>query len=231
MKNIAVILAGGAGKRFDSPMPKQFLVMADGLTMLEHGIQAMADNPHIVGIVVVMHPNYINYAREIINHNPCLSACSIDFIPGGTERWESSWNAIQYVSAQYGTNDTAVLIHDAARPYVSQRILNDVCEALQKSPAVTVAVPSVDTVYQLTLSPSDQLLIDSIPDRQTIYRAQTPQAFHLSVIENAYHQMMLHPFQVTDDVMVLRRIMPDIPILIVLGEEQNKKITFPEDIR
>jgi 2-C-methyl-D-erythritol 4-phosphate cytidylyltransferase len=111
-----------------------------------------------------------------------------------------------------------------------------VCEALEAHEAVTVAIPSTDTVYEMANNK-----VARIPQRSTIMRAQTPQAFRLELIAEAYAKALgtdicdvqacfaCH-LPVTDDCGVVHEHMPEIPIFIVEGEEQNKKITFKEDI-
>jgi 2-C-methyl-D-erythritol 4-phosphate cytidylyltransferase len=129
-----------------------------------------------------------------------------------------------------------LLLHDAARPFVSQEIIARVCEALEEHEAVTVAIPSTDTVYEMVDGK-----VARIPQRSTIMRAQTPQAFHLELIAEAYAKALgvdnlsaeacaeAH-LPATDDCGIVHEHMPQVPIYIVEGEEQNKKITFKEDI-
>jgi 2-C-methyl-D-erythritol 4-phosphate cytidylyltransferase len=173
-------------------------------------------------------------------------------IPGGKERWESSVNAIRQLRGERleargeenncqlpianSHNAVNLLLHDAARPFVSQEIIARVCEALEEHEAVTVAIPSTDTVYEMV-----EGKVARIPNRATIMRAQTPQAFRLELIAEAYAKALgvdicdiqacsaCH-LPATDDCGVLFNHMPMTPIHIVLGEEQNKKITFKEDI-
>ncbi|MBQ0035225.1 MAG: 2-C-methyl-D-erythritol 4-phosphate cytidylyltransferase [Bacteroidales bacterium] len=221
MKNIAVILAGGSGKRFGGDKPKQLLPLSDGRSVLEHAVGAFRACPCISDVLVVMHPDYIDEVSALLG-------CTV--VPGGRERWESSVHAIealqQSVSAEEWA-DVNILIHDAARPFVSSRIITDVCEALLSHEAVTVAVPSTDTVYRL----SPDGCVAEIPDRSTIMRAQTPQAFRLPLIAEAYRLALQDPaLQATDDCGILFRYIPSAPIHIVSGEEQNRKITFPSDL-
>ena len=120
-----------------------------------------------------------------------------------------------------------ILLHDAARPFVSQRIISDVCEALETNEAVVVAIPSTDTVYEMQNG-----CVARIPNRSTIMRAQTPQAFRFPLIAKAYtvETQYIASIQSTDDCGIVHKNLPNTPIYIVLGEEQNKKITFKEDI-
>lgn len=242
MKNIAIILAGGAGKRFGADRPKQLLPLADGRSVLEHAVAVFRACDCIDDVLVVMHPDWLDSAEcKVLNAK---------LVAGGKERWESSWNAISYITSvlspllQEGLGEANVLIHDAARPFVSERIIRDVCEALEQHEAVSVAVPATDTMYYSpfpaasgTLSPSrcaqgkGERYIEDIPDRATMMRAQTPQAFRLSLIRQAYEIALNDPkLQATDDCGIVHKYLPETPIYIVEGEEANRKITFKEDL-
>lgn len=240
MKNIAIILAGGIGARVGGALPKQLLPLADGRTILEHAIDAFQQAECIDEICLVMHPNYIDYAQQMCDNNDWDKLKHI--VPGGNERWESSVNAIRLYMDQPSTSFSnedvgyALLLHDAARPFVSQDIIANVCQALETHEAVVVAVPSTDTVYEMK-----EGVVARIPNRATIMRAQTPQAFHLPLIAKAYAKalgvndlnevasMQTH-LPATDDCGVVFNHMPQVPIHIIPGEEKNKKITYKEDL-
>ena len=248
--NIAVILAGGIGARVGGNTPKQLLPLEDGHSVLEHAVNAFEQSPHIHEVCIVMHPDYIIHAEQMLLANAWQKVRHI--IPGGKERWESSVNAIRQIrgerleaignenNCQLPTSNSAnivnLLLHDAARPFVSQEIIANVCQALEEHEAVVVAIPSTDTVYEMV---NDN--VARIPQRSTIMRAQTPQAFRLELIAKAYTQALgvdslsaaacaASHLPATDDCSVVFNHMPDVKIHIVPGEEQNKKITFKEDI-
>lgn len=223
MRNIAVILAGGIGSRVGGATPKQLLPLADGRSILEHSIDAFEASPCIDEIAVVMHPDHISSLQKLCQSNRWQKLTKI--IPGGAERWESSYNAIKAFTS---SSPLSLLLHDAARPYVSQRIIADVCQALETHEAVTVAVPVTDTLYR-----TEDNQVQEIPDRKTFMRAQTPQAFHLNLVAEAFEDAIQKGYitSVTDDVAVLKSYNPGTPIFIVPGEETNKKITYPEDIK
>ena len=250
MRNIAVILAGGIGARVGGNTPKQLLPLSDGHSVLEHAVNAFEQSPHIHEICIVMHPDYIMHAEQMLLANAWQKVRHI--IPGGKERWESSVNAIRQVRGERlevkgkenncqlpianCPNIVNLLLHDAARPFVSQDIIARVCEALKEHEAVTVAIPSTDTVYEMKDGK-----VARIPQRSTIMRAQTPQAFRLELIAEAYAKALgvdnlsaeacatCH-LPATDDCGVVFNHLPEVSVHIVLGEEQNKKITFKEDI-
>ena len=236
MRNIAVILAGGIGARVGGNTPKQLLPLQDGKSVLEHAVGAFEQSPHIDEVCIVMHPDYIAHAEQMLLANAWQKVHNI--IPGGKERWESSVNAIRAFTPYtlHHTPTTNLLLHDAARPFVSQDIIARVCEALEEHEAVTVAIPSTDTVYEMADNK-----VARIPQRSTIMRAQTPQAFRLPLIAEAYTKALgadicdeqactAYHLPTTDDCGIVHEYMPEMPIHIVIGEEQNKKITFKEDI-
>ena len=227
MRNIAVILAGGIGSRVGGETPKQLLPLADGRSILEHSIDAFEASPSIDEIAVVMHPDHISSLQKLCRSNSWQKLTKI--IPGGAERWESSYNAIKVCTESANLDEPlSLLLHDAARPFVSQRIIADVCQALETHEAVTVAVPVTDTIYEVRNNE-----VQEVKNRRDFMRAQTPQAFHLHLIAEAFEDAIKKGYitSVTDDVAVLKAFNPSIPVFIVPGEESNKKITYPEDIK
>jgi len=220
MRNIAVILAGGTGSRAGAGVPKQFRRLEDGRTSLEACVQAFAASRSISEIVVVMHPDHIAQAQQLLRDK------AVTIIAGGSERWESSRNAIRHLATLQ--EEANILLHDCARPFVSQRIIDDVCRALETHEAVTMAVPMTDTLYKVE---SLKWKVESIPPRSEYMRAQTPQAFRLSLIERAYRLALSDPDGVaaTDDCGIVNKYIPEQPIYIVEGEEANRKLTYASD--
>ena len=238
MRNIAVILAGGTGSRVGGPVPKQFMPLA-GRTVIEHSIDIFNSHPAIDEVAVVVHPDWRGRMEEIVAVNSWAKVKKI--IDGGAERYMSSLNAIMaYINEP---DDTNLLLHDAARPWVSSAIIDRVTAALQHHDAVGVAVPSTDTVWEVHPDMSGEWRMESgecsvprfvarIPERKLMWRAQTPQAFRLPLIRDAYQRALQDPqFQATDDCGVVRKYMPGTKITVVEGSEENKKITFAEDIK
>lgn len=222
MKHIAIILAGGIGSRVGGKTPKQLLPLEDGRSILEHAVDAFEQAACVDEIAIVMHPDWIEAAENLRAKNAWQKVQKI--IPGGNERWESSWNAIRAFNDQ--SSEVSLWLHDCARPFVSQRILADVAEALQTHAAVTVAVPVTDTLYKV-----QDNTVKQIPSRSGYMRAQTPQAFHLDILKEAFERALkAGKMIVTDDAGVVLQYLPEQPIYIVLGEEANKKITYKEDL-
>lgn len=227
MHNIAVILAGGTGTRMGLDRPKQFLPLC-GRTVIETAVEAFVSAPGIERTAVVIHPDWQKEMQHIIDRNAWTKV--LPLILGGSERYESSLNAVRAFDGW--PDDTNLILHDAARPWVSQAVIRRVAEALEIHPAVGVGIPSTDTVWE-ALPPENggSPAIGRIPDRAIMWRAQTPQAFRLPLIRTAYQRALQDPlFKATDDCGVVLRYLPGVPIHIVEGEESNRKITFRADI-
>lgn len=222
MKNIAVILAGGVGSRLGASLPKQFYKVA-GKTVIEHTIDTFERNRHIEEIAIVMNPVYIDQMEGIVLHNSWKKVKKI--LKGGVERYLSTLSAIGAYEDE--ADEVNLIFHDAVRPLVSQQIIDDVVEALRQYPAVDVAVPATDTIIEVDATGT---VITGIPKRSLLRRGQTPQAFRLSLIREAYRRAMQDPaFQSTDDCGTLLQYMPEVPIHVVGGAESNMKLTYKED--
>ena len=228
MYNIAIILAGGTGRRIGGETPKQFLPLDDGRSILEHSVDAFEQAPSIDEIAVVIHPDHLDTLQKLCQKNTWQKLSKI--IPGGSERWESSWHAIlaylDFSPSLEWRDGVGLLFHDAARPFVSQRIIADVAAALETHEAVTVAIPVTDTLYRV-----EDGKVREIPDRKDFMRAQTPQAFHLDLIADAYMKALAEDEIIaTDDAGIVRKYEPRHHIFIVQGEETNRKITYKGDL-
>ena len=217
-RNIAVVLAGGVGKRLGMTTPKQFFKVA-GKMVIEHTVDVFERNTHIDEIAIVSNAMLIADIENIVLKNGWGKVKRI--LKGGNERYESSLSAIK----AYENEAVNLIFHDAVRPLLSQRILNDVVEALQTYSAIDVAMPSADTIIEV-----EGDFISHIPDRSRLRRGQTPQAFALEVIKEAYEKALLDPdFKTTDDCGVVKKYLPQTPIYVVEGEESNMKLTYKED--
>ncbi|MBR3557883.1 MAG: bifunctional cytidylyltransferase/SDR family oxidoreductase [Bacteroidales bacterium] len=220
-QNVAVILAGGTGSRLGSATPKQFFKVA-GKMVIEHTIDAFNHHHLIDEIAVVIHPDYVNMMEEIVLRNQWQKLKKI--LKGGKERYQSSISAIKAYNHHPNTN---LIFHDAVRPLINPQIIDEVVLALNKYNAVDVAVAATDTIIQVNDSGDE---ITSIPNRNFLRRGQTPQAFKLSVIENAYELALQDPdFVCTDDCGTVVKYLPNEPVYVVSGAESNMKLTYKED--
>jgi 2-C-methyl-D-erythritol 4-phosphate cytidylyltransferase len=221
LRNVAVVLAGGTGTRFGRPVPKQLVPLA-GRSILEHSIAAMQRSAVVHEIVVVMAPGQLDPAREIVSGGGYDKVSRI--VVGGGTRNDSTVAAL----AALGEDEVNVLIHDAARPLVTEAILAANVAALTDHQAVITAIGSSDTVVEV--DPDQDRLLQILP-RPRLRRCQTPQSFRLSTLRAAYAEAVRDPqFTATDDATVVLRYRPDVPIAVVPGDPENLKITEPLDL-
>ena len=223
MRTIGVILAGGSGIRFGSQKPKQFMRVA-GRKILEHTIEAFQNSNYIDEVAIVTHKGHVEEVEEIVILNGFSKVKKI--LLGGNTRNESSLSAINAYWDPKGSNEINLVFHDAVRPFVSNRILSDIKIALMEYDAVDVAIPATDTIIEV----EDNKIV-SIPDRSRLMNGQTPQAFKISTIKKAYDIGLKDPnFKATDDCGVIKKYLPDTPIMVVLGDPINIKITHELDL-
>ncbi len=219
MKNIAVILASGTGSRFESRLPKQFVKLA-GKPVIQYTIEAFEKAAIVDEIIVVTKAEYIDFVYELLNEALLKKVTKV--ISGGAERYDSTLSALKAVT----DTECNLIIHDAVRPFLSERIIVDCVEALGEYNAVDVVVDAVDTIVKV-----DGEIIKEIPDRRFLKRGQTPQAFKKSTLELAYAAFMQDDNRVaTDDCGIVLKYLPQERIGTVKGEESNFKITHQQDI-
>jgi len=219
MKTYAIILAAGSSKRFGEDFPKQFLKIQNK-TILEYSIDAFENNENITDIIVITNPDYMNLTKEIINDKYTKIRAIKN---GGKTRQESSYIAILDIQDK----EANILIHDGARPFVSQEIISNCINELKRFDAVAVAIPSNDTIIKIDRNN----FITEIPNREDLRRIQTPQCFKLNIIKQA-HKLAQNDksFMVTDDCgLVMHYNLAKIKI--ITGDEKNLKITYKTDLK
>jgi 2-C-methyl-D-erythritol 4-phosphate cytidylyltransferase len=217
---VAVVLGGGVGQRLGAGKPKQLLALG-GTTLLERCVAAFEAAPGVDEILVVMARGYTGPAGDLLAGYRKVTGV----IEGGLTRPDSTRAALAAIAAR-GLGDCGVLLHDAARPLVDQRIIADCVAALEVHDAAGVAVATSDTI----VIAADGVM-HSVPPRETLFRCQTPQCFRLSVITRAHELAAADPaFSPTDDCGVVLRYLPDVPVHIVPGSERNIKVTYPHDL-
>lgn len=221
-RTVAVVLAGGVGSRLGSATPKQ-LIELDGKPVMEYAVAAFQAADAIDDIYIVMQPDHVAEAEKIASRYPKVTTV----LAGGTTRNGSTKAALDELrDAQ--RPDAKVLFHDAARPLLAPNIIVDVVDALDAHEAVSVAIPSADTVFEL----NDHDEVARVPPRSRLRRVQTPQGFRLATIQQAYDLAWRDPAfdGATDDCSVVFQYLPNVPIAVVMGSDRNLKITEPGDI-
>jgi 2-C-methyl-D-erythritol 4-phosphate cytidylyltransferase/2-C-methyl-D-erythritol 2,4-cyclodiphosphate synthase len=212
---VALIVAGGSGERFGGPVPKQYRMLA-GRPVLRHAIEGFVASGSIDRVQVVIRAD----ARPA--YDAAVSGLSLpEPVEGGSTRQESARRGLEALAAD---SPEFVLIHDAARPFVSARMIADCRAALGRADGAIVALPVRDTLKRQ--SRDGNCRIDTTVDRDGIWRAQTPQAFRFDAILAAHRAAA--GCDLTDDAAVAE--MARLAVELVEGSEDNIKITTEEDL-
>lgn len=226
----AVILAAGSGSRMKSSMAKQFMLLK-GKPLIFYALQAVEESKIIDDCILVTSAENIAYVKEEIVKKYCFHKVE-NVIAGGEERYHSVMNAMKYIAEDADRSDSYVFIHDGARPFLTEKILQDTYEAVQKYHACVSAVPSKDTVK---IADENGFVIQT-PNRNHVWNMHTPQVFEAKLIIEAYAalerklpELLKQGLQITDDAMVVEYFM-DHKVKLVEGSYENMKLTTPEDI-
>ena len=219
MKCTAIVLAAGQGKRMNSKIQKQFL-MLKGKPVLYYSLAVFEESPEIDEIILVTGKECIEYCKkEIIEVYGFQKVKHI--VPGGQERYDSV-----YAGLCACENCEYVFIHDGARPFVTEEIIVRTKEAVKKYGACIAGMPSKDTVKFA----DENGLVESTPNRSRVWSIQTPQVFAYKLIRNAHEKARQYDMkEITDDSMLIEQY-GGVKVRLVEGSYENLKITTPEDI-
>ncbi len=218
MKYTAVVLAAGKGSRMNSKVHKQYLMLA-GKPVLAYSLEAF-ERSAVDGIILVTGENEESYCRTEIVERYGLKKVT-EIVAGGRERYHSVFEGLK---AAAGSD--YVLIHDGARPFVTEEMIQKTMQAVREKSACIVGMPVKDTIK---ISDCENHVLDT-PRREYVWTIQTPQAFSYGLIYHAYEQILKRPdCQITDDAMAVEQICK-VPVHLIEGSYQNIKITTPEDM-
>lgn len=221
-KITAIVLAAGQGKRMNMPVAKQFIDLK-GKPVIYYSLKAFEES-NVDEIILVTGRGQIDYCLNSIVTPYGFSKVK-DIIEGGGERYDSVYAGLTKLK-----DTDYVMIHDGARPFITPDLINEIIEQVQIYYACIVGVPVKDTIKVV----DQNGLITSTPNRNTLWTAQTPQAFRYDLIKKAYDLMydnegMKH-MAVTDDAMVYETYLHQ-SIKILPGNYTNFKLTTHEDLR
>ena len=231
MKVFVIIPAAGLGTRMAAagkPAParsKQFLEVG-GQPILFHALRRFAAVPAVTEILLVLRQAEIpglELALQSAN-DALLAAKPLRLVVGGETRQDSVANGLTALNC---AEDDIVLVHDAVRPFVDERIITDVIAAVAKYGAAIAGLPAVDTVKQVDRTAEGALIHATIP-REKIVLAQTPQGFRCGLLKQAFAQAKAEGFQGTDEASVVEHLGHE--VAVVMGSPRNIKITQPGDL-
>lgn len=222
-----MILAGGTGSRMGSKdKPKQYLTLGDKPVII-YTIEKFFLYSEFKKIIVLCPKDWVQYTDKIIRDNLSEEEYdSIVILSGGSTRNETIMNGIDYIESEYGVDeDTIIVTHDAARPFINERIIKENVECTKKYGASTTAVGATDTI----LVADKELSVNEIPDRKYMYQCQTPQTFFAKQLKDMYGSLSEKEKETLTDASKIL-LLNGQKIAIVNGERFNIKLTYPEDM-
>lgn len=222
-KNHAIIVAAGKGIRFGSPLRKQYHHL-DSMPVLSHTLNAFNRNTKIQDIFLIIPASDIDYCQQHII-SPYSFRKKIHMVPGGSTRQQSVINGLTAVKNKTASpSRSIVLIHDGVRPLIRSKVIKSCIQGAVKFGACIPCVKIADTVKSV---PKDNV-IEKTVDRTFLYSAQTPQAFRLDLLQNAFDHAQKTGFSGTDDASIVEHFNHDVHV--VEGDRINIKITTKEDL-
>ncbi len=222
----AVIAAGGIGSRMGNmEKPKQYLKIKDK-PIIVHTVEKFFINSRFRKVIILCPDQWVSYTKELLaKYLPENDKVLV--LKGGDTRNETIMNAIKYIEKTDGLNDETIIVtHDAVRPFVSERIIEENIEAAIKYGATDTVVPATDTIVESR----NGTTISSIPDRSKLYQGQTPQAFNARILKELYYSLTEEEKDILTDACKIFS-MKGHEVHMIEGEVHNIKITYPYDLR
>lgn len=217
LKIAVIIAAAGSGTRMGSGIPKQYRQIG-GKAILARTVEAFESNVYIDDIYVVTNQEYMESTRELLCSTEGMKKVK-SILKGGSHRQDSIFQALKEIPEEIGL----VLVHDGARPFVTEETIHSLINSAYRLGAAAVAVPAKDTIKA-----AEEGVFTNTPDRSCLYYVQTPQGFHKKILMTAYEKAMEENFYGTDDAVLVEKLGQK--VYLVKGDYNNIKITTKEDL-
>lgn len=223
----AIVLSAGQGKRMGASVQKQYIEL-QGKPIIYYTLSVFQKSEIIDDIILVAGKDQLKYVQEEIVRKYHFTKVKT-VVEGGHERYASVWQGLkarEYDKYYENIQDGYVFIHDGARPFVDEEMLERAYDTVRKYKACVAGVPSKDTIKLI----NEEQFAVTTPERKYVWSVQTPQVFEKTLIFEAYARLMEEEcVHVTDDAMVVEQMM-HLPVKLFEGSYENIKITTPEDL-
>lgn len=221
------ILAGGVGSRMNiADVPKQFLPLGNKPIVI-HTLEKFLLCTSFDKVYVGVHPSWISHMEDLIDKYINSKAEKVCIVPGGEDRNSTIFNIVKSIEEDYGENEEDIIVtHDAVRPFVTLRIINDNIDAALKYGACDTVIPATDTIVES----KNGISITNIPIRSHMYQGQTPQSFKIAKLKKAYYDLSDEEKDILTDacnILVKRKMY----VHLVMGDPSNMKITTVNDYK
>lgn len=222
------IVAGGVGNRMNlSGLPKQFLPLGESeKPILIHTLEKFLICKELDFIYLGVHKDWVGYAEELLDKYK-IDKSRVFVTVGGADRNLTILNVINAIEKNHGRSDEHIIVtHDAVRPFVTLRMINENIEAAKEFGACDTVISAVDTIIES----KDGNLISSVPNRSTMYQGQTPQSFKMSELKNLYNDLSDEEKSILTDACKIF-VFRNKPVKLVKGDTFNIKITTVSDYK
>lgn len=220
------ILAGGTGTRMNiSSLPKQFLPLGSKPVII-HTLEKFLTSGCFDHVYLGIHPKWTPYMTDLLDKNQ-LNFPQVHITDGGIDRNRTIQNIISAIETDWGSCEEHILVtHDAVRPFVSFRVIQENVAAAQQYGACDTVISATDTI----VASEDGKMIQSIPKRNYMYQGQTPQSFNMNLLKKLYLQLSHEELESLTDACKIC-VLQHIPVYLVRGEVSNIKLTTIEDYK
>ncbi|MFJ5717681.1 2-C-methyl-D-erythritol 4-phosphate cytidylyltransferase [Neobacillus sp. NPDC093127] len=210
-----ILPAAGMGKRMGAGKNKLLLEL-NGMPVLIHTLRVFEEDEACTGIILAIHPQDEAEFKALLTRYNVTKVSNL--VPGGEERQHSIYNALKTAES-----DGIILVHDAARPFIQKEQIHRLITTAEETSAAIMGVPAKDTMKKI----QSGVVVETV-ERSSLWAVQTPQAFRISLLRQAYEQAEKDCFLGTDDSSLVERL--NHPVAIVEGNYDNIKLTTPEDL-
>ena len=221
-----VVLAGGQGKRMGNvEKPKQFLTIGKK-PIIVHTVEKFCVNSRIDKVLVLCPEKWISYTKDLLKKHLSLMEDKIEILAGGETRNDTILNAVTFIENNCRLDEAIMVTHDAVRPFVTHRIIEENIEAVLQGNACDTVMPATDTIVESL----DGESISSIPDRSHYYQGQTPQSFRADKFKELYMNLTTEEKAILTDAAKVFVIKGE-KVTLIQGETFNIKVTYPYDLQ
>ncbi|WML24252.1 2-C-methyl-D-erythritol 4-phosphate cytidylyltransferase [Neobacillus sp. OS1-33] len=210
-----ILPAAGQGKRMGAGKNKLLLEL-NGIPVLIHTLRVFEQDEACSGMILAIHPQDEPEFKVLLARYNVTKV--ITLVPGGKERQDSIYNALKSVDP-----NGIILVHDAARPFILKEHIHRLADIAEETGAAILGVPAKDTIKKV----DDGVVVETV-ERSSLWAVQTPQAFRVLLLKEAYEQAEKDDFLGTDDASLVERL--KYPVAMVEGDYDNIKLTTPEDL-
>ena len=214
-----IMPASGKGSRMNMPLPKQYLMLDNGSTVLDQSLATLLSIRQISGCVIAISEDDEHFSMSTFSSHDKILTTTI----GGDERFHSVLNALNEL-VKFARKDDWVLVHDAVRPCIKKKDVERLIKVVDNNPVGGILATSIVDTLKMT---KDENIVRTV-NRNNLFHAQTPQMFRIGILKRALEEALLDKVHITDEAEAIERL--GYSIKIIPNSKSNIKITHTDDL-